>query len=82
MRKGRKGVKEVLGRGVLQLFDELTWGFLRAIFLPSTMMDCRVGVQIVGRRFREDMILDACEAIEQRVGLMSDKLFAHGDWWS
>lgn len=37
-----------------------------------------VGVQIVGRRFREDMILDACEAIEGRVGIMAHKLFERG----
>ncbi len=37
-----------------------------------------VGVQIVGRRFREDMILDACEAIESRVGVMAEKLFQRG----
>lgn len=35
-----------------------------------------VGVQIVGQRFREDMILDACEAIEIRVGTMAERLFA------
>lgn len=37
-----------------------------------------VGVQIVGRRFREDMILDACEAVEDRVGVMAKQLFARG----
>jgi amidase len=35
-----------------------------------------VGVQLVGRRFREDLILDACEAIETRVGVMAQRLFA------
>lgn len=34
-----------------------------------------IGVQIVGRKFREDMILDACEAIEQHVGIMAHRLF-------
>ena len=37
-----------------------------------------VGVQVVGKRFREDMVLDACEAIEQRVGVMAHKLFERG----
>ena len=37
-----------------------------------------VGVQIVGRRFREDLILDACEAVEQRVGVMAERLFERG----
>lgn len=37
-----------------------------------------VGIQIIGRRFREDLILDACEAIEQRVGVMAKRLFENG----
>ena len=34
-----------------------------------------VGVQIVGRRFREDMILDAAEAVERAVGVMAERLW-------
>ncbi len=34
------------------------------------------GVQIVGRRFREDLILDAMEAIEQRAGVLARQLWA------
>ena len=37
-----------------------------------------VGAQIVGWRFREDMILDAGEAIESRVGVMANRLFERG----
>ena len=37
-----------------------------------------IGVQIVGRRFREDQILDACEAVERKAGIMADRLFARG----
>ncbi len=37
-----------------------------------------VGVQIVGQRFREDVILDACEAVERRVGIMAQRLFERG----
>ncbi|MEM9609212.1 MAG: amidase [Actinomycetota bacterium] len=33
------------------------------------------GVQIVGRRYREDLICDALEAIEQRNGVMSHRLW-------
>jgi hypothetical protein len=33
-------------------------------------------VQIVGRRFREDMILDAAEAVERQVGIMAQRLWA------
>lgn len=35
-----------------------------------------VGVQVVGRRFREDLILDALEVIETRVGVMAQRLWA------
>lgn len=34
------------------------------------------GVQIVGRRFREDLILDAMAAVEQHVGVMARTLWA------
>jgi amidase len=34
------------------------------------------GIQIVGRRFREDLILDAMEVIERRVGVMAQMLWA------
>ena len=33
------------------------------------------GVQLVGRRFREDVILDAMAAIEQRAGRLVDRLW-------
>ena len=35
-----------------------------------------IGVQLVGRRFREDLILDAAEANETRVGVMAKRLWA------
>ena len=37
--------------------------------------DLPAGVQLIGRRYREDLILDAMERIEQRVGVM-----VHGLW--
>jgi amidase len=33
------------------------------------------GVQIIGQRYREDLILDALEAIEQREGVLNDLLW-------
>jgi amidase len=73
--QGPEGVKEVLGAG----FYSFSMNFmgLPAGNIPASYNDgLPIGVQIVGRRFREDMILDACEAIEQRVGLMCEHLFA------
>ncbi len=34
-----------------------------------------VGIQIVGRRYREDLVLDALEAVERHVGLMAPRLW-------
>ena len=34
------------------------------------------GVQIVGRKFREDLILDALQVIEDEVGVMAHRLWA------
>ncbi|MBL4645139.1 MAG: hypothetical protein JKY99_01630, partial [Rhizobiales bacterium] len=65
---------EVLGAG----FYSYAVNF---VGLPSGVISANandglpVGVQIIGQRFREDMILDACEAVEQRVGVMAEILF-------
>jgi amidase len=41
------------------------------------MIDGRpAGVQLIGRRYREDMILDAMAAIEARVGVLTHQLWA------
>ena len=37
------------------------------------------GVQIVGRRYREDLILDAMEAVEREVGTLHQVLWARED---
>ncbi len=72
---GAEGVREILGAGhysVAMNFMGLPAGTIAA----SENDGLPISVQIVGRRFREDMILDACEAIEDRVGVMAHKLFA------
>ena len=33
------------------------------------------GIQVVGRRFREDLILDALEVIEQDIGIITPMLW-------
>ncbi len=49
---------------------------LPAGLVPANYNDgLPVGVQIVGRRFREDLILDALEAVEARVGVMAERLW-------
>ncbi len=44
--------------------------------VPANYNDgCPVGVQIVSRRFREDLIVDAMAAIEGSVGIMAERLW-------
>ena len=53
---------------------------LPAGVVPIGFADGRpAGVQIVGRRFREDLILDAMEAIESSVGILSHTLWERED---
>ncbi len=75
--KGVEGATKVLGAAF--------WSYgMNFLGLPAGNISANyndglpVGIQIVGRRFREDMILDACEAIEQRVGVMAKRLFENG----
>jgi len=50
---------------------------LPAGFVPVDLVEnLPAGVQIVGRRFREDTVLDAMAAIEQRAGRLVDRLWA------
>ncbi|MEM1046266.1 MAG: amidase family protein [Pseudomonadota bacterium] len=73
--EGREGVMEVLGASIYSSsmnFMGLPAGNIAAHFADGMP----INVQIVGRRFREDLILDACAAIESRVGVMAERLFA------
>ena len=50
---------------------------LPAGVLPTGLVEgLPAGVQLVGRRFREDVVLDAMQAIESRVGRLVDQLWA------
>ncbi len=50
---------------------------LPAGVVPIGMADgLPAGVQIIGRRFREDLILDAMQTVEDRVGILTRKLWA------
>ncbi len=49
---------------------------LPAAAVPTTMTeDGPVGVQLIGRPFREDICLDAAEAIEGHVGVIAEQLW-------
>lgn len=72
--QGAEGVREVLGSAIYSYSMNLMG--LPAGNVPAAFHeDVPVGVQIVGRRFHEDQILDACEAVERKVGVMAKKLW-------
>jgi len=72
--QGAEGVREVLGSALYSY--AMNFMGLPAAFVPANENDAQpVGVQIVGRRFREDMILDAAEAVERSVGVMAERLW-------
>jgi len=52
---------------------------LPAGVVPTGLIANRpAGVQLIGRRFREDLILDAMERIEDRVGVLTHALWEQG----
>ena len=72
--EGKDGIMEVLGGGIWS-FAMNYMGFPAGIVSPVLEADMPVAVQIVGRRFREDLVLTALEAVERRAGVMAHKLF-------
>jgi len=76
--EGVEGVHEVLGCAVYSY--AINYMGLPAGCVPSRLAELPQGpqpinVQIVARRWREDLAVDACAAIEQRVGRMCDLLW-------
>lgn len=66
-----------------ELFDAAIYSYglnylgLPAGFVPNGMVDgLPAGVQLVGRRYREDTVLDAMAAIEARVPRLVDQLWS------
>jgi amidase len=76
--QGAAGVREVLGTGLYSY--SMNFLGLPAGCLPTRLAELPQGtqpinVQIVGQRWREDMIVDACIAIENRVGRVCETLW-------
>jgi len=76
--EGAEGVHEVLGCAVYSY--AINYMGLPAGCVPSRLAQLPQGpqpinVQIVARRWREDLAVDACAAIEARVGRMCDLLW-------
>lgn len=79
--EGADGVHEVLGSALYSFsmnFMGLPAGCVPARLARLPQGDQPIGVQIVGRRWREDLIVDAMAAVEARVGTMADRLFQRG----
>lgn len=75
--QGIEGARDLLEAGIYSV--SLNFLGLPAGVVTGNYNDgLPTGIQVVGRRFREDMILEACEEIEQRVGIMAHKLFERG----
>ena len=65
------------------IFDAAVYSYgINYLGLPAGVVpvdlveDLPAGVQLVGRRFREDVILDAMAAIEQCAGSLVERLWA------
>ena len=76
--EGAEGVQEVLGAALWSY--AMNFVGLPAGSVPARLADLPKGpqpinIQIVGRRWREDLVVDAMAAIEARVGRMCDVLW-------
>ena len=85
----KTGINKPSPDQIQKLFEELQKSFYSAIYstcinwlslpagvVPIGMIEGRpAGVQIIGRRFREDLILDAMQKIEDRVGVLTEELW-------
>ena len=55
----------------------VSWISLPAGIVPIGMVNgLPAGVQIIGRRFREDLILNAMQVIEDQTGVLTKELWA------
>lgn len=79
--EGAEGLAEVMGAA--EWCTGLNFMGLPAGLVPVRLAETAegpvpVGVQIIGRRWREDLIVIACEAVEARLGRPTDRLLARG----
>jgi amidase len=76
--EGAEGVREVLGAALYSY--SMNYVGLPAGIVPARLSILQggqqpIGVQLVGQRWREDLICNAMEAIESRIGRMSEPLW-------
>jgi len=78
--EGAEGVMEVLGQShwsFIMNFVGLPAGNLPTLILETADGPKPIGVQIAGRRWREDMIVDAMMAIEAQIPPTCARLWSH-----
>jgi amidase len=76
--QGAEGVREALGSALWSYsmnFMGLPAGCVPARLAELPQGPQPINVQIVGRRWREDLVVDACIAVEDRIGAMCDALW-------
>ena len=73
--QAEEGVREVLGSAIYSY--SMNYLGLPAGNIPAGFHDgLPIGVQLIGQRWREDWILDACEVIEAQAGVMAERLWS------
>jgi amidase len=73
--KSLQGTRDVFNAAIYS--TGINWVSLPAGVTPIGLVEgLPAGVQLIGRRYREDMILDAMAAIEARVGVLTRELWA------
>ena len=76
--EGLEGVQEALGSALWSFsmnFTGLPAGCLPTHLAPLPRGPQPINVQLIGRRWREDIIIDAMAAIEARLGRLCDDLW-------
>ncbi len=73
--KNVEELRKFLNSGIYSL--SISWLSLPAGLVPIGMVDgLPAGVQIIGKRFREDLILNAMQVIEDHTGILTKELWA------
>ena len=76
--EGRDGVVDALGTAIYSYsmnYLGLPAGCLPALLADLPQGPCPINVQLIGQRWREDMVVDAMIAVEDRLGGLSETLW-------
>ena len=77
--KNIEELRTFLNSGIYSLC--VSWLSVPAGVVPTGMVNgLPAGIQIIGRRFREDLILNAMQVIEDQTGVLTKELWAREDF--